>query len=108
MGKDAREIRLEIAETRDRMSETVEAIGFKADVPSRVRDAVNERVETVKGTVENTVETVRGTVTNGTNAASDAIERADTMAAENPLQLAIACLVGGFFAGLIMPKNDGR
>ena len=51
MGKDASEIRREIEETRARMGDTVEALGYKADVPARVKDAVNERVETVRGSM---------------------------------------------------------
>ena len=36
MGQDTGQIREEIEETRARMGDTVEALGYKADVPSRV------------------------------------------------------------------------
>ncbi|MFL5881774.1 MAG: hypothetical protein ACJ782_17190, partial [Actinomycetota bacterium] len=30
------------------MSETVEAVGYKADVPSRAKDAVSDKVENMR------------------------------------------------------------
>lgn len=62
MGKDPSEIRREIEETRMRMGDTVEALGYKANVPERVKDAVNDRVETVRGTLGDVVDSVRATV----------------------------------------------
>lgn len=61
MGEDADEIRREIEATRARMSETVEAIGYKADIPSRLRENVNERIDSVKGTIGEAVGVVKGT-----------------------------------------------
>ena len=63
MGKDSSEIRREIEETRARMGDTVEALGYKADVPSRVKEAVNDRVETVKGTISDVVDSVKESLT---------------------------------------------
>jgi hypothetical protein len=63
MGKDSSEIRREIEETRARMGDTVEALAYKSDVPSRVKDAVNDRVETVKGTISDVVDSVKETLT---------------------------------------------
>jgi hypothetical protein len=40
MGQDPDEIRQQIEQTRTEMGETVEAIGYKADVPSRAKEAV--------------------------------------------------------------------
>jgi hypothetical protein len=45
------------------MGDTVEALAYKTDVPSRVKDAVNDRVETVKGTISDVVESVKDTLT---------------------------------------------
>ena len=59
MGKDSSEIRREIDATRARMGDTVEALGYKADVPSRVKDAVHDRVETVKGAIGGVVDGVQ-------------------------------------------------
>ena len=135
MGKDSSEIRREIEETRARMGETVEALGYKADVPSRVKDALGERVETVKGTISDAVSGVKNTVkstidqTTGrvgevTNSVSEragdvasgvtgrlgdakyAARRGVGMAIENPLGLALGALAVGFLAGLIAPVTD--
>ncbi|HEY0614931.1 MAG TPA: DUF3618 domain-containing protein [Candidatus Elarobacter sp.] len=73
MGKDSSEIRREIEETRARMGDTVEALAYKSDVPSRVKDAVNERVETVKGTISDVVESVKDTVTGATGKVGTAL-----------------------------------
>jgi hypothetical protein len=63
MGKDSSEIRREIEETRARMGDTVEALSYKADVPNRMKDAVNDKVETVKGTIGDVVSNVKDAVT---------------------------------------------
>ena len=43
MGKAPDEIRGEIEDTRERMTETAEAIRYRADVPTRAKDAVLRR-----------------------------------------------------------------
>ena len=48
MGQDPSQIRNDIEETRARMGDTAEALGHKADVPGRAREAVSDKVETVK------------------------------------------------------------
>jgi hypothetical protein len=62
MGKDASEIRREIEETRARMGDTVEALSYKADVPARAKDAVHDRVESVKGTIGDVMSNVKDAV----------------------------------------------
>ena len=51
MGQDPDAIRREIEQTRERMGETVEALGYKADVPSRAKEAVSGRVDSVKSKI---------------------------------------------------------
>ena len=48
MARDIAEIRRDIEDTRERLRETAEAIGWKADVPSRARDAVRETAAIVR------------------------------------------------------------
>jgi hypothetical protein len=62
MGKDSSEIRREIEQTRARMGDTVEALSYRADVPARVKDAVHDKVESVRGTIGGMVGTVKETV----------------------------------------------
>ena len=47
MGQDPDQIRNDIEETRARMGDTAEALGHKADVPGRAREAVSGRGERV-------------------------------------------------------------
>ncbi len=64
MGKDASTIKQEIEATRERMGDTVEALGYKADVGARVKDELNDRVDSVKGNVSDVVENVIDNVKN--------------------------------------------
>jgi hypothetical protein len=126
MGQDPDAIREEIEQTRAEMSETVEAVGYKADVPSRAKEAVSDKVENVKSKVTDTAarakEAVVGTaskagdsVSGVTSRVSDATpsggdvkqktRRVAGMAKENPLGLAIGATALGFLAGLAAPST---
>jgi vacuolar-type H+-ATPase subunit H len=101
------------------MSETVEAIGYKADVPSRAKDAVSEKVENVKSKVSDTATRAREAVTGTTARAGDRVvdatpsssqvkqqaRRTAGLAKENPLGLAIGAVAVGFLAGLAVPST---
>jgi hypothetical protein len=73
MGKDSSEIRREIEQTRARMGDTVEALGYKADVPSRVKEAVHDKVDTVKGTLGGVVDGVKDALTGATGKVGNAL-----------------------------------
>ena len=119
MGQDPDAIRQDIEQTRAEMSETVEAIGYKADVPSRAKDAVSEKVENVKSKVSDTATRAKEAVTGTTSRASDRMidatpssgqvkqqaRRAAGLAKENPLGLAIGATALGFLAGLAVPST---
>jgi gas vesicle protein len=126
MGQDPDAIRQDIEQTRAEMSETVEAIGYKADVPSRAKDAVSDKVENMKSKVSDTAtrakEAVVGTASRAGDAVSDTTsrvgdatpsggrvkqqaKRAVGMAQENPLGLAIGAAAVGFLAGLAVPST---
>jgi hypothetical protein len=83
MGQDPDAIRQVIAQTRSEMSETVEAVGYRTDVPSRAREAVSDKVDSVKSAVTGSA----------------------TRAKENPLGLAIGAAAIGFLAGLAIPST---
>jgi uncharacterized protein DUF3618 len=86
MGEDTGQIRQDIEETRGRMGETVEALGYKADVPSRAKEAVSGRVDSVKEKVPD-------------------LRRAKGVAQENPLGLAIGAVAVGFVGGMLIPST---
>jgi Protein of unknown function (DUF3618) len=83
MGQDTGQIRQDIEETRGRMGETVEALGYKADVPGRAKEALSGRVDGAK----------------------HGARRAAGVAQENPLGLAIGGLAVGFVGGLLIPST---
>jgi ElaB/YqjD/DUF883 family membrane-anchored ribosome-binding protein len=97
MGEDPSQIRNDIEDTRARMGDTAEALGHKADVPGRAREAVSDKVETVK-------EKFTGATPNGADVKEGA-QQAVGMAKENPLGLAIGAAAVGFVAGLVIPST---
>ena len=115
MGQDPDAIRQDIEQTRTEMSETVEAVGYKADVPSRAKDAVSEKVENVRSKVSDTATRAREAVAGTASRAGDATpsrgevkqqsRRVAGMARENPLGLAIGAAAIGFLAGLAVPST---
>jgi ElaB/YqjD/DUF883 family membrane-anchored ribosome-binding protein len=115
MGQDPDAIRQDIAQTRAEMSDTVEAIGYKADVPSRAKEAVSDKVENVKAKVSGTATRAKEAVTGATDRVGDRspgrgevtqqARRAAGMARENPLGLAIGAAAVGFLAGLVVPTT---
>ena len=97
MGQDPDAIRREIEETRERMGETVGAIGYKADVPSRAKEAVSGKVTSVK-------ESITG-ATPSTGEVKDVARRGAGIAQENPLGLAVGSIAIGFLAGMLIPST---
>jgi Protein of unknown function (DUF3618) len=115
MGQDPDAIRQDIAQTRAEMSETVEAVGYKADVPSRAKEAVSDKMENVKSKVSGTATRAREAVAGTTSRAGEATpsrgevkqqgRRVAGLAKENPLGLAVGAVALGFLAGLVVPST---
>jgi gas vesicle protein len=105
MGQDPDAIRDEIADTRERMGDTIDALGYKTDVKARAKDNVSGRVESVK-------ERLGMAGQRASDATPDAEEvrhqarRAVGIAQENPLGLAVGAAAVGFLAGLLVPSSD--
>ena len=97
MGETPDHIREDIEETRTRMGETVEAIGYKADVKSRVKESVVEKKDAV-------VSRVTGAVPDRDQMESGA--RKVGVSKENPLGLAVAGLAAGFVVGTLLPATS--
>ena len=77
MGQDPDQIRQEIEQTRVDMSETVDAIGYRADVPSRAKEKVNEKVDNVKSKVGETASRAKEAVVGTASRAGDAASGSD-------------------------------
>ena len=97
MGETSDYIREDIEQTRERMGETVEAIGYKADVKSRVRENVAEKKDAV-------VSRVSGAVPDRQQVKSGA--RKIGVSKQNPLGLGIAAAAAGFVLGTLLPSTD--
>jgi hypothetical protein len=126
MGQDPDAIRGEIEQTRGEMTDTVEAIGYKADVPSRAKEKMAGKVDAAKSKVRDAAtrakEAATGTTSQVGDAAGGAVSRmsdatpsggqvkqqtrrAAGLAQENPLGLAIGAAALGFLAGLAVPST---
>jgi gas vesicle protein len=93
MGQDPDAIRQEIEQTRERMGDTVDALGYKADVPARAKESISDKVDTVKSKVTG--------IGSGVSAATPQAHDVQ----ENPLGLAIGATAVGFLAGLLIPSS---
>jgi gas vesicle protein len=76
------------------MGDTVEALGYKADVPGRAKNRVSEMKSRVTG------------ATPGGEDVRQGAQRAAGVAQENPLGLAIGATAVGFVAGMLVPSTD--
>jgi gas vesicle protein len=93
MGEDPDAIREEIVRTRAEMGETVDAIGYKADVKSRAKDRIGETKDRLTGKVSDITPDGRQ------------VKRAAGVAQENPLGLAVGGVAVGFLAGMLVPSS---
>ena len=93
MGQEPGEIREDIEQTRARMGDTVEALGYKADVPSRAKD----RVDAVKSKFTG--------ATPDSDQMKDGAKQAVGVAQQNPIGLAIGAAALGFVAGMAVPST---
>jgi ElaB/YqjD/DUF883 family membrane-anchored ribosome-binding protein len=97
MGQDPSEIRNDIEGTRARMGDTVEALGHKADVPGRAKEAVSNRLGDVRSKISG--------ATPDSDEVKDGARHAAGVAQENPLGLAVGAAAVGFIAGMLIPST---
>jgi hypothetical protein len=93
MGQDPDMIRRDIEDTRERMGDTVDALGYKTDVKARAGDKVGALKEKVTGAAPS-----------GSDV-QDGAKKAVGIAQENPLGLAIGAVAVGFLAGMLIPST---
>ena len=105
MGKDTSELREEIDETRGRMGETVDAIAYKADLPSRARDAITGTV----GKLRDRAGEARDRAREMAPDMSDVQERAKSIGGsvrENPIGVLLGAAAIGFLIGSLLPVTE--
>jgi gas vesicle protein len=105
MGEDPDAIRDEIVDTRKRMGETIDALGYKADVKSRAKDSVTDKVGNVKERLGMAGQRASD-ATPDAEQVKDQVRRAAGLAQENPLGLAVGAVAVGFLVGLAVPSSD--
>src|SRR3954454_1565299 len=115
MGEDPDRIRAEIEQTREEMSETVDALGYKTDVKARAKDSIQDKKESVMGVASSAKERLVGAgqsvgqsvgdATPDTQQVKQQAKRAKSVAQENPLGLAVGSLAVGFLAGMLIPAT---
>ena len=115
MGQDPDQIRERIEQTRSEMGETIDAIGYKADVPARAKDKVADSVERARDSVAGTVGSIKDVVSGGAASVKDATpdgrqvsqgaRDAVGVAQQNPLGLAVSAVAAGFLVGMLLPSS---
>jgi ElaB/YqjD/DUF883 family membrane-anchored ribosome-binding protein len=103
MGEDPGTIRNEIEETRGRMGDTVDALSYKADVKSRAKDSVTDKVDTLKSKITGATDSVAES-TPSTGDVKARRRQAVGIAQQNPLGLAAGAVAVGFVAGMLIPS----
>jgi gas vesicle protein len=104
MGQDPSDIREEIEDTRARMGDTVEAIGYKTDVKSRAKESVSGKVDSVKSKFTGAGSRISDAAPDGGDVKQGA-RQAVGVAQENPLGLALGGVAVGFLAGMLLPSS---
>jgi hypothetical protein len=111
---EAESIREDIDETRAQLGETVEALGYKADVKSRLKESISDKKDAVVGTVASGKDAVVGTADSLVSKVTGAVPDTEQVkhgaqkvgiSKENPLGLAIGGAAFGFLAGLLLPST---
>jgi len=115
MGQTPDDIREEIEGTRTRMGETVEAIGYKVDVKSRMKESVVGKKESLVGSIAGSKDAVVGKADSLVSRVGGVVPDPDQMKSgaakvgvskENPLGLALAGAALGFVVGTLLPKTS--
>jgi gas vesicle protein len=108
MGQEPSQIRQEIEETRAEMGDTVDALAYKTDVKTRVKESISDKRERLISQVQGTTGKVSGRVSDATpdgQQVKEGAQQAVGVAQENPIGLAIGGLAAGFLAGMMLPST---
>jgi len=109
-------IRSDIEQTRAQMGDTLDALGYKANVPARTKGWIGRKKDTVTGAYGRGMSKVSGPtdsmvsrfsgVTPSTGGIQTGAGRMKDTAERNPIGLAIAGVAVGFVAGLFAPSTS--
>jgi ElaB/YqjD/DUF883 family membrane-anchored ribosome-binding protein len=105
MGEEQGAIEERIEERREHMGDTVSALAYKADVPSRVKGSVSEKTQAMGGKLGDAKRAIAGTSQDAIHSTEHGARRTVGMAQENPLGLAIGAAAIGFVVGSLLPAT---
>jgi hypothetical protein len=109
VGEDPRAIERRIEDTREHMGDTVSALAYKADVPSRVKESVSDKLDAVTGKLAQAKNAITGTTEDDAmDSTKDGARRTVGMAQENPLGLALGAAAVGFVVGSLLPSTKAE
>lgn len=97
MGEEPEVIEREIDATRERMSERIDALSYKADVKSRAGEGIADRRDAV-------ADRVRGAMPSREEIRGHA-RRGGQLVRDNPLVLALGAAAAGVLIGLLLPST---
>lgn len=104
MGQEPSQIRQEIEETRAEMGDTVDALAYKTDVKTRVKESIADKRERLIEQVQGTTHKV-GEATPDGQQVKEGAQQAVGVAQENPIGLALGGVAAGFLAGMLLPST---
>ena len=104
MGEDPGQIRQDIEEKRTELGDTVSALAYKADVPSRVKDSMADKRDRLKEQMSSAGSSLGERTPDGSEI-KDGAKQAVGVAQSNPLGLAIGGIAVGFLVGMTLPST---
>jgi hypothetical protein len=104
MAQTSDELKRDIEQTREQMAETADALAYKADVPTRTKDWVEDKKDALASAVSGVSSKV-GEMTPDGSDVTQGMGRMKRLAERNPVGLAVGSLAVGFIAGLLVPST---
>ena len=104
MAQTSDQLKGEIGHTRDQLSDTADALAYKADVPTRTKDWIGEKKDAVVSTVSGVTAKAGEIAPEGADV-GQSMNRMKRLAERNPVGLAIGGAAVGFIAGLLAPST---
>jgi hypothetical protein len=104
MAQTSDELKAEIEQTREDMGDTVNALAYKADVPTRTKEWLGDKKDALTAKV-GVAQSKAGELTPDGREVKRQMSGLKRTAERNPLGLAIAGVAVGFIAGLVTPAT---
>ncbi len=104
MGENSGDIRKNVEQTRDQMGNTLDALTSKLNVPTRVKDTLDDTADNVKRRLQDGAASIRGSVDDVSNRLPD--PETVKSGLKNPIALSAGLVAVGVLVGLVVPLSD--